>query len=269
MDLNDYPTSPTTREIPWKWVALIGGGVVILIVIIAVLFRVVGRDEPINHRTIQQADRVTEAEVMIDSCENADDPERCLERAQKNAAVLTGDLGYCQDSEGEAYDDCVWKVAREKLDVELCTQLQNTEFVSKCQDSIYRKLAYTSDDIAYCALLSNETLVQGCIRSIEGAVTYADCNVDVHGGDYCEYLRITEQAVQAQDRSICDSLGEEFVVDCREAVLIDDPDFDGVETVIELKYGSDPYLVDTDGDGFTDKEEIDAGYNPAGEGRLE
>ena len=47
-----------------------------------------------------------------------------------------------------------------------------------------------------------------------------------------------------------------------------DEDRDGIYTDEEEALGTDPKLIDTDGDGFSDKEEVDNGYNPLGEGRL-
>ena len=41
-----------------------------------------------------------------------------------------------------------------------------------------------------------------------------------------------------------------------------DPDHDGCNNACEQKYGTDPTKADTDGDGASDKAEIDAGTNP-------
>jgi len=242
---------------------------VFLIVLVAILFRIFGSSEALNLTVIQEADRVAQADTLLNICEGSENEARCLEGASQDAAALTGDTDYCQDLEGDAYDDCVWGVAREMLDATLCDDLQNTEYVIDCQDSVYRKLAYSGRDTSYCEQLSDAVQVEGCIESIEGALTFESCEADVSGAEYCEYLRVKEQAAAAQDRSLCGSLSEEYIVNCRETVHIDDADFDGVETELEMFYGSDPYLADTDGDGYTDKEEIDAGYNPNGEGKLE
>ena len=53
-----------------------------------------------------------------------------------------------------------------------------------------------------------------------------------------------------------------------ELAEVDDPDFDGLEGYDEAQYGTDPRNPDTDGDGFKDGDEVEAGYNPNGQGSL-
>ena len=48
-----------------------------------------------------------------------------------------------------------------------------------------------------------------------------------------------------------------------------DPDQDGLNNLGEFKNNTDPYNPDTDQDGYKDGEEIKAGYNPNGEGKLD
>ena len=48
-----------------------------------------------------------------------------------------------------------------------------------------------------------------------------------------------------------------------------DSDNDGLTDIEEYKvYGTDPKKADTDGDGYSDGDEIKNGYNPLGEGEL-
>lgn len=49
---------------------------------------------------------------------------------------------------------------------------------------------------------------------------------------------------------------------------LDDPDFDQLSNRDEFQYGTDPQNPDTDADGFRDGAEVQAGYDPNGEGRL-
>ena len=48
-----------------------------------------------------------------------------------------------------------------------------------------------------------------------------------------------------------------------------DADKDGLTNYEEIfKYKTNPLVADTDGDGYNDKAEIEAGYNPNGPGKL-
>jgi hypothetical protein len=47
-----------------------------------------------------------------------------------------------------------------------------------------------------------------------------------------------------------------------------DPDKDGLPTDLEVSFGTDPQRKDTDGDGFSDGDELQNGYNPLGTGRV-
>lgn len=47
-----------------------------------------------------------------------------------------------------------------------------------------------------------------------------------------------------------------------------DDDSDGLTNEAEERIGTDPQNPDTDGDGYSDGEEFDSGYNPNGEGRM-
>lgn len=47
-----------------------------------------------------------------------------------------------------------------------------------------------------------------------------------------------------------------------------DDDNDGLTNAKEATYGTDVHSVDTDGDGFSDGDEVKNGYNPAGAGKL-
>ncbi|MCF7860138.1 thrombospondin type 3 repeat-containing protein [Patescibacteria group bacterium] len=49
-----------------------------------------------------------------------------------------------------------------------------------------------------------------------------------------------------------------------------DSDFDGLSDYEEVRvYGTNPLNPDTDGDGYTDGDEVKNGYNPNGEGILQ
>jgi len=57
-------------------------------------------------------------------------------------------------------------------------------------------------------------------------------------------------------------------LDLDEPGIDTDPDEDGLTTSLEYFYGSDPLNPDTDGDGMSDGDEVQAGRNPTGPGDL-
>lgn len=70
-----------------------------------------------------------------------------------------------------------------------------------------------------------------------------------------------------QSEAVCDC--SDLVSGSKEEVLVVlDTDGDGLIDDDELKYGTDPEKVDTDGDTYSDLLEIQNGYNPLGEGSL-
>ncbi len=54
-----------------------------------------------------------------------------------------------------------------------------------------------------------------------------------------------------------------------QAALKIDTDKDGLPDIVEAYYGSDPNKKDSDGDGYTDGDEVKKGYDPAGPGKLD
>ena len=71
----------------------------------------------------------------------------------------------------------------------------------------------------------------------------------------------------SQDEIILEN--RELLTVLNSAVLIIDTDGDGLPDDLEEYYGTDIYNSDSDGDGYTDAEEIQNGYSPNGDGRLE
>ncbi len=265
MDLNQ--SYQTEKNIPWKLIAIAAGGLVLLLIIIVVIFRVVGSDnEPL---TLIQDDEVIQAETLIESCENADDVEGCEQQANKDAAELTGSTEYCGDLAGDDKDDCILGVARELLDLKACTAIENSAINTLCTDTINREFAAQTGDASYCDQLSTEKKQSGCTSTLLGPVTSENCSGRGYDKEYCDFVEVSEGASQANDRSLCNVLTEDYEDECKELVLVDDADADGLSGYKESQYGTDPYNADTDGDGYSDYDEIQAGYNPTGEGRLE
>ncbi|MCD4705431.1 hypothetical protein K8R66_05140 [bacterium] len=63
---------------------------------------------------------------------------------------------------------------------------------------------------------------------------------------------------------------DEFMILEKEQIIEEkDSDGDGLSDQLEKLFGLDPLNNDSDGDGYLDGEEIENGYNPLGEGKLD
>jgi len=261
MDFNDYP-SP--QGLNWRPIALIGGGVLIVLVAIGVVARLT---DPSNSVALQQlVDK--QVTTIKTTCADMPDPEACEAGKILNSVELSGQAALCEElAQGQQRDDCFFLVAQSESDTTLCKQIEQAATKTLCLDTVYRDLA--DIDITYCDKLSTQAKSDGCRRTLN-PLTLEECQSSKSASSECQFLSISTQAQQQQDANICDRLETQDAENCRELVLTDDPDYDGLSTDRERnKYGTDPYNSDTDGDGYSDGDEVKSGYNPNGEGPLE
>lgn len=78
-----------------------------------------------------------------------------------------------------------------------------------------------------------------------------------------------EQKLEALENNLLNYAEKEDLDPITTFLKIQDSDQDGLSDFDEItRYRSDPNKKDTDNDGYNDKEEVDAGYNPNGPGKL-
>lgn len=73
----------------------------------------------------------------------------------------------------------------------------------------------------------------------------------------------------ANSNGLPDTWEEEFGVPEDQSEQADDPDNDQLSNIDELRYGTNPMVADTDGDGFSDGQETKNGYDPAAPGEAQ
>ncbi|MBI5370045.1 hypothetical protein HZA85_02570 [Candidatus Uhrbacteria bacterium] len=250
MDLNDYQ-SPARRFTP-KQLALIAGGVILAVAIVVLVVVWIRSRASINRPSLLQQSRAT----IEQTCTDASDPEACRIEQTKQAAEQNSQSKLCLDLPDADKDGCYWELAVKQQDLKTCGEIKQETYRALCTDEVARDQAIASGTPSRCDMIKDVQQREGCHQALEPKV------------DSAFEAKVLE-ANQKQDRNLCDVFEGDQKQDCKERVLIDDPDFDGLATEQEVQvYGTDPRKADTDGDGYNDADEIAAGYNPRGEGKL-
>lgn len=264
MPFSDYPTEE--KQLNWKPITIIVGAVVIAVILIVFSVLWIGTKREVKI----QLEQVNSQKAAVEqTCETATDKSACVEQQMQKLASQTGNVLFCDGLSGDVYDACVWDLANDQKDPQLCSSMQNSDWKLRCEDGNYYAIAVDAGDVKLCDKIQNENKRSGCHRGLE-PITAENCSSVGGKPEKCQFLNVVKLANQKQDAGLCDQLADEEQAElCKEEyVLIDDPDFDGLETDDELNYKTDPYKADTDGDGYNDLQEISAGYNPLGPGKL-
>ncbi|MFW5888126.1 MAG: hypothetical protein ACOCVY_00215 [Patescibacteria group bacterium] len=173
----------------------------------------------------------------------------CINNIYLKQAKSTQDISVCEKMLSDKYKEkCVASVVNEIDDpqnIEICNTLEG-EAKSTCRDRINFNLAIKEQDMKACEEINSELERKECINKMIFELKLRDTdecqkNLNGVGVEYCK-----EKLTKFLN-------SEEF-----------DFDQDGLSNAEEKKHGTDPYLEDTDGDGYNDKEEVEKGYNPSG-----
>lgn len=263
MDFNDENTH-SFKPSP-KIIAIIAIGLLVAVLILVFVLRFVNRG---SNDSLQQL--LSERQSSIQQiCANSEDQENCLRLETQKAAVQTGSTELCESLDGDVFDECVWEIASENKDAEICESIVDEHNRQVCSDTIFFRVSIATGNSSGCDKIKDEEKKQGCQGVIAGPVTAENCVLRQKEPAECEVLKVIAQAGKKQDRRLCDQLKDDAVFVCQDQVLLDDPDFDGLESSQEISYKSNPDKADSDGDGYTDGDEVAAGYNPNGKGKLQ
>lgn len=274
MDLNDYPTSP--KSIPWKPVALIAAGVIIVIVLAVIIIRLVKKDESFvrQEQSIQE-----ETQTAIEQCETSNNPEACRQAKITDSAAQNAAAQICELlEEGQERDNCYWGVANAAQDPSVCSQISDSSQALRCSDGMYLVRALAQGDSASCDSIQDEDRKIRCKDTLN-PVTSQTCAAAGLDEETCENFERSEMAIAKHDISLCEIITQESMKEtCVDIILstgsdeiedeVSDTDSDGLSNEEEETYGTDPDNPDTDGDSYPDGQEVKAGYNPLGAGNL-
>lgn len=267
--MNGFDQTTDAPRPPWKIVALVAGAAVLAAALIvgAVLFV---RSRQKVEIASQNMDRVmTQLEASLTGCAQEADPEACRKKKVDLAAKATGAASVCDQLSGVDHDGCVWSVAKDRKDPESCQAVADESRRNECNDVLYLQLAVAAKDAGLCEKIVLDGAKANCQATIAGPMTEANCAERGKDAAYCADFAAMNAAIVRDDLDACAAIATaELSAECVDAIGIPDFDRDGLDADQEAIYGSSDKLADTDGDGYSDLAEVEAGYNPAGPGRL-
>lgn len=277
-----------TRQQTILRIGIIGGALLLILVVVIVV-----RNLSIVRQSaseVEQRDRMLQmVSGSIAVCDDNPYPSACRRRTVNKQAREFKSSEMCVVLEGEERVACVYVVIKETLDVKDCDALDGDER-DHCKDQVIRLSAQDSLELALCAGIGNETEKANCETIVTKKIVSSGRCVEL-GVDpsLCNVREVVSQAVRSMDFDICNDLQGDQKDRCikevdlakQEAQFLEEPeptpeepvdgtldsDFDGITDEDERNvYGTDPFNPDSDNDGFSDKTEIDGGFNPLGSG---
>ncbi|MFH1404503.1 MAG: hypothetical protein ABIH21_00195 [Patescibacteria group bacterium] len=256
----------TPKNSKIKPILIIVGIVIILAVVISVLLIVRLKPKGQDLEKLQQTtSAIEQAKSLIGDCSS----DSCKSLSANKIAKSTGVVDVCELLQADEKDNCIWTTARYKNDEELCVEIAQSDWRQMCSDGILNRKAKTEKDVNLCYQIVSKESQDLCVRGVMGPVNPSNCTLRGLSQTECGYLQTTELAKQARDQSMCDKIEDiDYRDECYEVVGISDKDKDGMNELMERKYGTSDDNKDSDGDGYDDYDEVKAGYNPAGPGLL-
>ena len=171
---------------------------------------------------------------------------------------------------------CLFNLAQANLKEEFCVLIANQEGQTQCQEQIIFSRARQTKDPSWCAHLEADKQKQCQSLVIAPMSDPQECEIfaDTEAKMECQSAKIYQQAMSANDQKLCLDIPWSWqkancLADFLKIDVNSDQDNDGLKYYEEIQYGTDPDKADTDGDAYTDQEEINGGFNPLGSGRAE
>ncbi len=285
--------APTRGPVPWKTIAIVGGTVVLIILIILGARWLISTKTEAGQQAVAIERVSSELDRTLLDCNTAEDPEQCRMDKVEAGASSIGAAEICNKLSDDTSITCVWQVALEQLDPKDCENINDDEKQEKCSDSVYRALATKDQSLSWCEKIISDVTRTRCVNILSEEIAKTKGCVET-GVDQavCDRQTALNTAVASGDPAQCLVLtNNSDQVNCLDVVGVGDKDYDGLSASTESKLGTsdesadsdgdglsdydeyhkyktDPAKSDTDSDGYSDKVEIDGGYNPLGEGKL-
>jgi len=197
-------------------------------------------------------------------------PETSSEQISTFSKIAAkGDMASCEDLSSAEADNCKYYFSVYENQDGLCGDIE----ISSMKQDCYKKLVFNnlSDRVKKCNDEQTPSLIIDCLNyifwgneNVDSCSMFTDDSIRQICADSVN-LRIILEKNKNNCSKVKDASLKTF---CDQHFVQGDFDQDGLFDAEEDKIGTNPYFADTDGDGYGDKDEIDKGYNPCGEGLI-
>lgn len=282
---------PQEKRFSWSYTGIIFAGVLIVFLIVFILVKIKTNNESAQEE-IQMQRIQEELQKTLSLCDQTDNPQGCRKQEVEETASRVGVSAICESLQEEAFVNCVVRVAVEQKKSSACEVLLQEEDRISCQDTVFWARALQTYEIKACESLSSaqekcKELVSQYIARTQGCGEQTGVDPSV-----CQKQAAYNTAVMSRNSSACLQLEtleqQESCLDTQNTISPEDQDLDRPDIQQETAtgtsdsssdtdkdglsdfeesfvYQTDPLNPDTDGDGYTDGQEVESGYSPLGE----
>ncbi len=258
--------APVTTVVPW-WKVRANQMKVLAVFGVLVGIGVVGyygyQMYSLTHVDVAKVDQANEIIARASqNCESDEDPAACEARARSEAARTTGQVTVCDGLEDAEFQNCVVLIALDKADPEVCNQLSGSA-ESTCTDDANLVAAQRAQDYGKCSSIldsAKKTICQAQMLSI--VIAAGECQKYGIDDATCDYPAELEAVIATGNPTGCTKFSSEKKTECEDMFSSLDRDGDGMSRLAEYKIGTSDDAADTDGDGYTDSEEVESGHDP-------
>lgn len=196
------------------------------------------------------------------SCATDKDPKACEDRARADAARTTGQTSVCSGLEGGELMDCITLIAMDAADPSSCSSLSGADEAT-CIDAATLRQAKKNGDYGLCSNIQNEEKKGACqVQLVKVVVANNECQKYGISESLCGYATSLDEVVASGDPSGCNQFDDAQKSGCEDMFSSLDQDADGLSLLEEYKLGTSDTNADTDGDGYTDSQEVASGHDP-------
>ncbi len=210
--------------------------------------------------------KVDQAKNIIEnaaaSCATDKDPKACEDRARSDAARTTGQSSVCSGLADKKLTNCVTLIAMDSGDKDVCSELSGLD-QSTCEDEAIFAAATKAKDYSMCSSITDDATKATCQAQLVSVVIAAgECSKYGINDSICGFQGKLDAVVASGNPAGCAQFSGDQAATCEDVFLSIDQDSDGLSLLEEYKLGTSDTNADTDGDGYTDSQEVASGHDP-------